>query len=131
MGPSWAKPGVRVGGWGRTGKAWRWPDGVNVRPLRTHNLSGLGTLIKNSIMFVPDPSSYHANACEKLGAIWHLPHVKGKTRLNVPVMLTPQFHSTGPHHFSKGYPLTDSASWRVVPAAVVLPVRGIGGSSEG
>ncbi|NWF99674.1 MAG: hypothetical protein HXY19_01860 [Thermoanaerobaculaceae bacterium] len=104
---------------------------MNVRPLRTHNLSGLGTLIKNSIMFVPDPSSYHANACEKLGAIWHLPHVKGKTRLNVPVRLTPQFHSTGPHHFSKGYPLTDSASWRVVPAAVVLPVRGIGGSSEG
>ncbi len=76
---------------------------INVRPLRTHNWSGLGTLIKNYVMFVPDPWSYHANACEPLGAIWHLPHVKGKTRLNVLVMLTPQFHSTGPHHFSRAY----------------------------
>lgn len=76
---------------------------INVRPLRTHNWSGLGTLIKNYVMFVPDPWSYHSNACEPLGAIWHLPHVKGKTRLNVLVMLTPQFHSTGPHHFSKAY----------------------------
>lgn len=79
---------------------------VNVRPLRTHNWSGLGTLIKNYVMFVPDPASYHANACEPLGAIWHLPHVKGKTRLNVLVMLTPQFHSTGPHHFSRAYTWT-------------------------
>ncbi len=76
---------------------------VNVRPMRTHNWAGLGTLLKNYIMFVPDPSSYHANACEKLGAIWHLPQVEGKTRLNVLAMLTPQFHSTGPHHFSKTY----------------------------
>ncbi|MEP0773063.1 MAG: DUF362 domain-containing protein [Acidobacteriota bacterium] len=76
---------------------------INVRPLRTHHWSGLGTLIKNYVMFVPDPWSYHANACEPLGAIWHLPHVKGKTRLNILVMLTPQFHSTGPHHFSRTY----------------------------
>lgn len=74
---------------------------INVRPLRTHHWSGLGTLIKNYVMFVPDPWSYHANACEPLGAIWHLPHVKGKTRLNILVMLTPQFHSTGPHHYSR------------------------------
>lgn len=76
---------------------------INVRPLRTHHWSGLGTLIKNYIMFVPDPVSYHGNACEPLGAIWHLPHVKGKTRLNILVMLTPQFHSLGPHHFAKSY----------------------------
>lgn len=76
---------------------------INVRPLRTHHWSGLGTLIKNYVMFVPDPWSYHANACEPLGAIWHLPHVKGKTRLNILVMLTPQFHSTGPHHYSRTY----------------------------
>mgnify|MGYP000136931290 CR=1 FL=1 len=79
---------------------------INVRPLRTHNWSGLGTLIKNYVMFVPDPWSYHANACEPLGSIWHLPLVKGKTRLNVLVMLTPQFHSTGPHHFSREYTWT-------------------------
>lgn len=73
---------------------------VNVRPMRTHHWSGLGTLLKNYIMFVPEPSRYHDNACERLGAIWHLPHVKGKTRLNILVMITPLFHGMGPHHFS-------------------------------
>ena len=32
---------------------------INVRPLRTHHWSGVGTCLKNYIMFVPDPSSYH------------------------------------------------------------------------
>jgi len=74
---------------------------INVRPMRTHHWSGLGTLIKNHIMFVPKPWMYHSNACETLGSIWHLPHVRGKTRLNILVMLTPLFHGIGPHHFSK------------------------------
>jgi hypothetical protein len=74
---------------------------VNVRPMRTHHWSGLGTLLKNYIMFAPEPSRYHDNACERLGAIWQLPHVQGKTRLNILVMLTPLFHGMGPHHFSK------------------------------
>jgi len=76
---------------------------VNVRPLRTHHWAGLGTCLKNSIMFVPDPWSYHDNACERLGAVWQLPHVAGRTRLNVLVMLTPLFHGTGPHHFNRAY----------------------------
>jgi len=76
---------------------------VNIRPLRTHHWSGLGTLIKNHIMFVPEPWKYHANACERLGAVWLLPIVKGKTRLNILVMLTPLFHGIGPHHFSRKY----------------------------
>lgn len=76
---------------------------INVRPLRTHHWSGLGTLLKNYIMFVPEPSTYHGNACEKLGAIWKLPSLAGKTRLNILVMLTPLFHGTGPHHFSRRY----------------------------
>jgi hypothetical protein len=29
--------------------------------------------------------------------------IKGKTRLNVLVMLTPQFHSVGPHNFNPKY----------------------------
>ncbi len=74
---------------------------VNVRPMRTHHWSGLGTLLKNYIMFVPEPSRYHDNACERLGAIWRLPHVQGKTRLNILVMLTPLFHGMGPHHFTR------------------------------
>jgi hypothetical protein len=76
---------------------------VNVRPMRTHYWAGLGSLIKNYIMFVPRPSDYHDNACEPLGAIWNLPHVKGKTRLNILVMITPLFHGTGPHHYSPRY----------------------------
>lgn len=76
---------------------------INVRPMRTHHWAGLGSLIKNYIMFVSRPSAYHDNACEPLGAIWNLPHVKGKTRLNVLVMITPLFHGTGPHHYSPRY----------------------------
>lgn len=76
---------------------------INIRPMRTHHWSGLGTLLKNYIMFVPQPWSYHGNACERLGAIWQLPEVSGKTRLNILVMLTPLFHGIGPHHFSRRY----------------------------
>jgi hypothetical protein len=76
---------------------------VNTRPLRTHHWAGLGTLLKNYIMFVEQPWAYHDNACERLGEIWTLPHVRGKTRLNVLVMLTPLFHGTGPHHFSREF----------------------------
>jgi len=76
---------------------------INVRPMRTHAWSGLGTLLKNYIMFVSSPSQYHGNACEKLGAIWQKPHVKGKTRLNILVLITPLFHGVGPHHFSRKY----------------------------
>jgi len=76
---------------------------INVRPMRTHHWSGLGTLIKNYVQFVPTPWKYHGNACEKLGSIWQLPHVRGKTRLNILGMLTPLFHGIGPHHFSSRY----------------------------
>jgi hypothetical protein len=74
---------------------------VNVRPMRTHAWSGLGTCLKNLIMFVDNPPDYHADSCATLGALWHLPQLEGKVRLNVLVMLTPQFHSVGVHSFAK------------------------------
>jgi hypothetical protein len=74
---------------------------VNVRPMRTHAWSGLGTCLKNVIMFVDNPPDYHGDSCATLGAIWHLPRLAGRVRLNVLVMLTPQFHSVGPHSFAK------------------------------
>ncbi|MBN2370308.1 MAG: DUF362 domain-containing protein [Vicinamibacteria bacterium] len=74
---------------------------INVRPMRTHHWSGLGTCIKNMIMFAPRPPDYHGDTCAALGAIWKLPEISGKVRLNVLVMLTPLFHSVGPHGFSK------------------------------
>ncbi len=76
---------------------------INARPMRTHHWSGVGSLIKNYVMFVPDPWAYHDDSCASLGAIWHKPVVKGKTRLNVLVMLTPQFHGVGPHSFNPKY----------------------------
>lgn len=76
---------------------------INVRPLRTHHWSGIGGLIKNYIMFTPSPSAYHDNSCASLAKLWELPQVQGKTRLQVLVVLTPQFHGTGPHHFDNEF----------------------------
>jgi hypothetical protein len=76
---------------------------INARPMRSHHWAGVGTLIKNYIMFVPDPPNYHDDACSRLATIWDNPLCKGKTRLNVLVMLTPQFHGVGPHNFNPRY----------------------------
>ena len=76
---------------------------INVRPLRTHNWSGVGSCIKNYIMFSAIPFSWHVDSCANLGGLWELPMVRGKTRLNVLVMLTPLFHGKGPHHFHAKY----------------------------
>jgi hypothetical protein len=76
---------------------------INVRPLRTHHWSGVGTCLKNYIMFVPDPSNYHDEGCSPLGKIWHSPMVKGKTRLNILSALTPQFYGRGAHYFDRRY----------------------------
>jgi len=76
---------------------------INVRPLRTHNWSGVGTLLKNYIVFTDKPWTYHPDTCADLAKLWKLPEVAGKTRLNILVMLTPLFHGTGPHHFNKEY----------------------------
>jgi hypothetical protein len=76
---------------------------VNARPMRSHHWSGVGSLIKNYIMFTPQPSAWHGDTCADLAKIWDLPAVKGKTRLNVLVMFTPLFHGVGPHHYAKEY----------------------------
>ena len=75
---------------------------INSRPMRTHSWSGVGSLIKNYITF-DNPPDYHDDACADLAKLWELPMVKGKTKLNVLVMLTPQFHNIGPHHFDPMY----------------------------
>jgi len=76
---------------------------INARPMRSHHWSGVGGLIKNYIMFIPEPISIHPDSCADLASIWYLPVVKDKTRLNVLVMFTPQFHSFGPHSFNPKY----------------------------
>jgi len=76
---------------------------INVRPMRSHHWAGVGGMIKNYIMFLPSPIDIHPDSCADLGSVWNLPEVKGKTRLNVLVMFTPQFHSFGPHSFNPKY----------------------------
>jgi len=76
---------------------------VNVRPLRTHHWAGVGTCLKNYIQFVPTPSAYHDEGCSPLGKIWTYPIVKGKTRLNILSVLTPQFYGRGANFFDKRY----------------------------
>ncbi len=76
---------------------------INSRPMRTHYWSGVGSLIKNYIMFVDKPADWHGDSCADLAALWRLPIVADKTRLNILVMLTPQFHNIGPHGFSPEY----------------------------
>ncbi len=76
---------------------------INVRPARTHHWSGVGSCLKNYIMFVPDPSAYHDEACSPLGKIWTYPVVQGKTRLNILSALQPQFYGRGAHFFDRRY----------------------------
>lgn len=76
---------------------------INARPMRTHHWAGVGTCVKNYILFHPTPSDWHADSCANLAGIWKLPIVEGKTRLNVLVMLSPLFHGKGPHHYLPEY----------------------------
>jgi hypothetical protein len=76
---------------------------VNVRPLRTHHWSGVGTCLKNYIQFVPNRPDYHEEGCSPLGKIWTYPIVRGKTRLNILCCLTPQFYGRGANFFDKRY----------------------------
>ena len=49
--------------------------------LKAHWLTGIGTVIKNYIMYSGNPRNYHFADSAKLGEIWNLPFVKGKTKL--------------------------------------------------
>jgi hypothetical protein len=49
--------------------------------LKAHWLTGIGTVIKNYILYSGAPRNYHYQDSAKLGEVWLLPQVKGKTRL--------------------------------------------------
>jgi hypothetical protein len=49
--------------------------------LKAHWLTGIGTVMKLYIMYSGAPRNYHDADNAKLGEIWNLPFVKGKTRL--------------------------------------------------
>ena len=54
---------------------------ISLPALKAHWLTGIGTVLKNYIMYSGSPSAYHDQNSAKLGEIWHRPHVKGKTKL--------------------------------------------------
>ena len=54
---------------------------ISMPALKGHWLTGIGTVIKNYIMYSGRPSSYHEERSAKLGEIWLIPEVKDKTRL--------------------------------------------------
>lgn len=54
---------------------------IAVPALKAHWLTGIGTVLKNYIMYSAKPSSYHGEMNKNLGEIWNLPDVKGKTKL--------------------------------------------------
>lgn len=76
---------------------------INVRPLRTHYLAGMSGCIKNFIMFDESQDAHHPDSCADLGSLFLLPQVKGKTRLNILCVLTPQYYGRGPHNFNRRY----------------------------
>lgn len=76
---------------------------INARPARTHYWAGMGSCIKNYIQFVPVPSAYHHDSCADLAKIWKKYQLRGRTKLNILIMLTPLFHGIGPHHYSNKY----------------------------
>ena len=49
--------------------------------LKAHWLTGIGTVIKNYIRYSRNPRGYHDENSAKLGEIWNLPDVSGKTKL--------------------------------------------------
>ncbi len=54
---------------------------ISLPALKAHWLTGIGTVLKNYITFSGHPSRYHEENNDRLGEIWGLPHVRGKTRL--------------------------------------------------
>ncbi len=54
---------------------------IGLPGLKAHWLTGIGTVMKLYIMYSGNPRNYHDAASAKLGEIWNLPFVKGKTRL--------------------------------------------------
>ena len=54
---------------------------IGLPALKAHWLTGIGTVMKLYILYSGKPSYYHQENNAKLGEIWNLPFVKGKTRL--------------------------------------------------
>lgn len=66
---------------------------ITMPALKVHRLTGIGTVMKNYILFSDKPArSYHMDNNGKLAEIWNMATVKGKTRLVLIDSLRPLFH---------------------------------------
>ena len=54
---------------------------IGLPALKAHWLTGIGTVLKLYILYSGNPRNYHEQNNSKLGEIWNLPFVKGKTKL--------------------------------------------------
>jgi len=68
---------------------------LNIPALKAHWLTGIGTVLKNYIMFSGKPADYHKDDSAKLAEIWQMDHVAGKTKLTIVDALRPMC-SKGP-----------------------------------
>lgn len=65
---------------------------ISLPALKTHWLTGLGTVMKNYITFGDKKASeFHQDKNGEMGSIWLLPAVKGKTRIVIVDALQPLF----------------------------------------
>ncbi|MFZ2053301.1 MAG: DUF362 domain-containing protein [Candidatus Aminicenantales bacterium] len=64
---------------------------IGLPALKAHWLTGIGTVMKLYIRYSGKPSNYHDANSAKLGELWNLPFVKGKTRLVLVDALHPLF----------------------------------------
>ncbi|MBN2408892.1 MAG: DUF362 domain-containing protein, partial [Candidatus Aminicenantes bacterium] len=64
---------------------------IGLPGLKAHWLTGLGTVMKLYILYSGNPRNYHDTDSAKLGEIWNMPFVKGKTRLVLVDALHPLF----------------------------------------
>lgn len=62
---------------------------ISIPALKAHWLTGIGTVMKNYIMYSGRPSRYHGEKSARLGEIWLQPEVKGKTKLAIVDALHP------------------------------------------
>ncbi len=62
---------------------------ISIPALKAHWLTGIGTVIKNYIMYSGRPTRYHEEKSARLGEIWHQKEVKGKTKLVIVDALHP------------------------------------------
>ena len=65
---------------------------IGLPGLKAHWLTGIGTVMKLYIMYSGNPRKYHNEDSAKLGEIWNLPFVKGKTKLVLVDALHPLCH---------------------------------------